>query len=131
MGVDINQAYTATEGSKADRGRKNVRYWLARIRTEVSGGAPAEGVPEGMREQFESMPMFQVAGGWMGYRVNWDVGPEGREMIGLEVSQWEAWHDICFANAKELPESAKVEAIREDKVPFKQNQIVDALLDVE
>lgn len=125
------QVYIATEGSGSDRARKHVRYWLARIRTEASGGAPAEGVPHGIRERFENMPMFEVAGGWMGYRVSWDVGPLGAEMIGLKVSQWEAWHDICFANAKELPESAKVEAIREDKVPFKQNQIVDALLDVE
>lgn len=125
------QSYTATEGSGSDKARKNVRYWLARIRNEIAGGCPADGVPAGLRAKFEAMPMFRVAGGWMGYRVSWDVGPKGEEMIGLEESQWESWHKVCHANAKELPESAKVEPIREDKVPFQQNSIVVAPLEID
>jgi hypothetical protein len=50
--------------------RKQVRYWLFRLKTEADGGPKAVGVPRGLRAYFKKAEWFD---GWENFGVTWDV----------------------------------------------------------
>ena len=53
--------------------RKQVRYWLFRLKTAADGGPKAAGTPRGFRAHFKESEHFD---GWENFGVTWDVVPE-------------------------------------------------------
>ena len=72
--------------------KRQVRYWLFRFKTEAEGGTNSNGAPEGLREHFESQPMF---GGWKKFAVDWDVNEDSPlELAYRNFSVWEEWDRV-------------------------------------
>ena len=53
--------------------RKQVRYWLFRLKTEADGGPAAQDVPRGLRGYYKKQEWFD---GWENFGVTWDVAAE-------------------------------------------------------
>jgi len=82
--------------------RHSIRYWFFRFRTEEDGGAPAEGAPPGLKQEYEGNPHF---GGWSNFGVTWDVdATEGGRIVPLRVSLESRWNSEAWANARPMPE---------------------------
>jgi hypothetical protein len=53
-----------------DIGRRKVRYWCFRKKTEADGGNSADEAPQELVDHFESLENFQ---GWTNFGVTWDI----------------------------------------------------------
>jgi hypothetical protein len=102
----------------ADWPRRKIRYWLFRLRTEVTGGASSNGVPHGFKEFFERLEGFKD---WRGFAVSWDIphiNGEARcdrdpckcasELVDLRIvarqfSVWEEWQATVRSEATVFP----------------------------
>ena len=81
--------------------RRQIRYLLARLKTEATGGVKPPKLPEGFRESFERQDKFR---GWPNYQVVWDVDDSGWGIALLDISAEEAWNNLLMEKVPELPE---------------------------
>lgn len=98
--------------------RRDVRYWLFRLRTEATGGASSNGIPHGFKKFFEELPGFKS---WKGFAVTWDI-PHlngtircdynpckcGTQVVELRIiprqfSVWEEWQATVRSEASSFP----------------------------
>ena len=72
-----------------DIGRRKVRYWCFRKRTEAEGGNTAEEAPEDLVKHFENLEDFQ---GWGKFGVSWDIsGDDVAQTYKRQFSVDEEW----------------------------------------
>lgn len=81
--------------------RRQIRYLIARLRTEADGGVEPPKLPDGFRETFERQDKFR---GWTNYQKVWDVDDSGWGIVLLDVSAEEAWNKLLEEKVPELPE---------------------------
>ena len=86
-------------------GRRQVRYWLFRFRTQAEGGSKANDAPPGLRETFEEHRGSKTKREfWLAFAVSWDVGENNPlEMVSRKFSVWEEWNAILRQSVKTLP----------------------------
>lgn len=78
-----------------------MRYWCFRLRTQTEGGAPAEGVPQGLSEHFEKQDAFR---GWHEFGGAWDVDEKDPLRATLrQFTVWEEWDATLRRVAVPLP----------------------------
>jgi hypothetical protein len=82
-------------------GRRDLRYWCFRFRTEANGGDPATGAPKGLKSKVEDDQHF---GGWQQFGVTWDWDDDGRRIVPLRFSLEQTWNTQAWASARDLPE---------------------------
>jgi len=121
-------------------GRRQLRYWCFRFCSEADGGNKATGAPSGLKKAVESLPSFKFCSkGWSDFGVRWDWSEESPfEIIPLEESLLDAWHEECRKNAKELPASVqKAMAARKAVADARaavaresQKEVTDQIIDV-
>lgn len=81
--------------------KRQARYWCFRLKTEVEGGALAEGCPALFKEYIEELPGF---GGWKNFAVTWDIeGSNPFKVYQRDFSVWEEWDAVMRRVAKPLP----------------------------
>jgi hypothetical protein len=92
-------------------GRRKVRYWCFRCKTEVGTrtevpGVKADGIPSGLREYFEGHRHFT---GWAYFNetAGWDVGiRDPFKIVPLKKGSDDAWNEVVEAEARDFPEAA-------------------------
>ena len=103
--------------------RKDIRYLMFRLKTEVEGGNIAPELPKGFKKTFETQKKFQ---GWLSFGVTWDVGGRvlteenpNADTTSDENSFWtivlrnesldEAWNKVLEKVVVEIPKELLVE----------------------
>lgn len=98
----------SSEARTLRKQRKDVRYWLYRLKTQAEGktsvppvlkigdSESSEEVPyEEFREKFESHPLF---GGWRFFGITWDVAFEDPyRCVHKDKSELEEWEELVRA----------------------------------
>ena len=78
--------------------RTEVKYILARLRTEAERNVEPPELPEGFRESFSDQPNFR---GWINYGVTWYVDEEDVwKVVLLKKSKRREWEETL---AKVVP----------------------------
>jgi hypothetical protein len=80
--------------------RRQIRYFLRRLRSKEESGVELPELPEGFRKSFEGQDKFR---GWLNYQKTWDVDDSGWSIIFLDKSLEEQWHEILLQKVPELP----------------------------
>jgi len=109
--------------------KKQIRYWCFRFKTEVEGGAPAEGAPSGLREHFEGNSFFNLVKGWVGFASEWDIEMKdgNPEIKPIDKSIWKDWDEHCKSIAKSIPKKKK-NVKKVDRPDFTESETVDVYL---
>ena len=82
--------------------RRQLRYWFFRFKTELEpDGVPAEGAPEGLKEEWEDHPYF---GGWDKFGVTWDLAEDSTDtIVPLRYSLEQQWNAEVAKSARPFP----------------------------
>lgn len=116
----------------SELGRRKLRYWCFRCKTELEGGADVEDMPKGLKKHLEKMTTFSAFSGWEYFGVKWDwTEAEPYEMIPLQIPLMEQWEKECEANAKVFPAElmAKLQAKKDAETSKIRPPVKDITID--
>ena len=101
--IKPSKAFGQLPASLEGLGRRKVRYWCFRFRTEAEGGPLADEAPQGVREHFESLDWFK---GWATFNVEWDVhDTDYGRIVPLDRNPLDVWNAEAYGNAKLIPKT--------------------------
>lgn len=88
--------------------RTEVKYILARLRTEAERGVEPPELPEGFRESFSEQPAFR---GWINYGVTWYVDEvDVWKVILLKKSKRREWEELLAQKVPVITADGVVQA---------------------